>query len=219
MCEFSGKLIVWMDGELCASEAATVERHLESCAECRSRVAAYQRVSSELLTFCDATFASSARRESLPWVAAASAAGAVAALLGLFLVWPRVRVERRELHVAENVSQAASQPSPAVAETPASPLYRPPGKTGQRHFNARAKNFIVSQNTPKVSAQHGNVRSVMPNEPVFQITIPAEDMLPPGAVPDGVNFFADVAIAADGSADGLRLRPRLAGFERRTTEP
>jgi len=38
-------------------------------------------------------------------------------------------------------------------------------------------------------------------------------------VPDGVNFVADVAIATDGSAERVRLRPRLAGFERRTTEP
>lgn len=218
MCEFSGKLIAWMDGELCASEAAAVGRHLESCAECRNCAAAYKRVSSELLAFCDAAIASSARRESLPWVAAASAAGAAAAFVALLLVWPRARVERRELHVSESALQAASG-SPAVAETPASPLFRAPGKTGRRHFNAHAKNFVLGQDAANVSAQNESARFAMPDEPVFQIAIPGEDMFPPGAVPDGVNFVADVAIGADGSADRLRLRPRLAGFERSTREP
>jgi hypothetical protein len=54
---------------------------------------------------------------------------------------------------------------------------------------------------------------------MIQIAIPADEMFPPGAVPEGMHFVADVTIAADGSAEQLRLRPRLAGFERRTTQP
>ena len=37
MCDFSGKLVAWLDRELPAEEAADVERHLEACTECRSR--------------------------------------------------------------------------------------------------------------------------------------------------------------------------------------
>jgi hypothetical protein len=54
---------------------------------------------------------------------------------------------------------------------------------------------------------------------MIQIAIPADEMFPPGAVPEGMHFVADLTIAADGSAERLRLRPRLAGFERRTTLP
>jgi hypothetical protein len=60
---------------------------------------------------------------------------------------------------------------------------------------------------------------VLPDEPMIQIAIPADEMFPPGAVPEGMHFVADLTIAADGSAERLRLRPRLAGFERRTTQP
>jgi anti-sigma factor RsiW len=52
-----------------------------------------------------------------------------------------------------------------------------------------------------------NVTSWIPAEPAIQIAIPAAAMFPPGAVPDGLTFIADVTIAADGSAQRLRLRP------------
>src|SRR5712692_7286944 len=43
--------------------------------------------------------------------------------------------------------------------------------------------------------------------PEIQIAIPAEALFPPGAVPEGFQFMADVSIGADGSAQSLRLRP------------
>ena len=52
-----------------------------------------------------------------------------------------------------------------------------------------------------------NVASWTPAEPAIQIAIPAAAMFPPGAVPEGLTFIADVTIAADGSAQRLRLRP------------
>jgi hypothetical protein len=60
---------------------------------------------------------------------------------------------------------------------------------------------------------------MLADEPVIQIAIPADEMFPPGAVPEGMHFVAEVTIGADGSAEGLRLHPRLAEFERRTIEP
>ncbi len=47
MCDFSGKLIAWLDRELPAEEAAEVERHLQGCSGCRSDVDAFKRVSIE----------------------------------------------------------------------------------------------------------------------------------------------------------------------------
>jgi hypothetical protein len=44
-------------------------------------------------------------------------------------------------------------------------------------------------------------------QPEIEIAIPAEAIFPPGAVPEGFQFVADVSIGADGSAQSLRLRP------------
>jgi anti-sigma factor RsiW len=46
-------------------------------------------------------------------------------------------------------------------------------------------------------------------QPAIQIAIPAEAMFPPGAVPDGVNFTADLTISTDGSTQGLVLEPSV----------
>jgi hypothetical protein len=44
-------------------------------------------------------------------------------------------------------------------------------------------------------------------ETAIHIAIPVEAMFPPGAVPEGITFIADVSMAADGSVQGLRLQP------------
>jgi hypothetical protein len=44
-------------------------------------------------------------------------------------------------------------------------------------------------------------------EPAIQIAIPGEAMFPPGAVPEGVTYIANVSLAADGSVQGVRLQP------------
>jgi hypothetical protein len=77
---------------------------------------------------------------------------------------------------------------------------------------------VQIENAIAAPAQSQNVY-FLPDEPVVQIAIPADEMFPPGAVPEGIHFAADLTIAADGSVERLRLRPRLAGFERRTTQP
>jgi hypothetical protein len=40
----------------------------------------------------------------------------------------------------------------------------------------------------------------------IEIAIPAEAMFPPGAVPNGMNFIAELRIAPDGSVKQVRLR-------------
>ena len=45
MCEFSARLIAWLDRELEDGEMANVERHLRDCSECRSQVHAYEQAS------------------------------------------------------------------------------------------------------------------------------------------------------------------------------
>jgi hypothetical protein len=77
---------------------------------------------------------------------------------------------------------------------------------------------VQIHNTIVAAVQNQDVY-IPANEPMIQIAIPADEMFPPGAVPEGIHFAADLTIAADGSAERLRLSPRLAVFERRTTLP
>lgn len=212
MCEFSEKLVAWLDRELAAEESAEVERHLEVCAPCRSRVDTYKRVSAGFDAYCENALASSARRSTNPWTAVVAAAGAAATLAALFLLWPKTPVRQPAVQVSRQVpvastAAAASAPlscvrsAPAVRRRPSTPPAQP-----------RPKNV-------EPAASPAQNTSFAPQEPVIQISIPADDMFPPGAVPQGMHFIADVTISPDGSAERLRLRPRLAGFERSTIEP
>jgi anti-sigma factor RsiW len=210
MCEFSGKLIAWMDHELAVDETAEVERHLEACSECRGEVDRYIRVSSEFNAFCDESIATIGRHGVSRWVPVACAAGAVAALVALLLVWPRMPAEPPAFHLPE--AAVAAPPALIAKVWPAS--VRPIQRIHRRQTAAPAR----IQNTNAAHAQQENAY-IQSEEPVIQIAIPADEMFPPGTVPAGMHFVADLAIAADGSADGLRLRPRLAEFERRTTQP
>ncbi len=208
MCDFSGKLIAWLDRELPAEEAAGVERHLTGCSECRSSVDAYKRVSSEFDAYCDEAIASSTPKREVPrWVPATLGAGAVAALVAVFLALPRTH----------NVTPPAVHP-PQVAVT-ASPVIvakAVPAAVSpiQRVHRRQAVTPVSIRETNSAPAQNQNAY-FLPEEPMIQIAIPADEMFPPGAVPEGMHFVADLTIAADGSAERLRLRPRLAGFERR----
>ncbi len=54
MCDFSGRLVAWMDGELEASEAAEVERHVVACVECRECVSACETASRDFAAYYSA---------------------------------------------------------------------------------------------------------------------------------------------------------------------
>jgi hypothetical protein len=95
---------------------------------------------------------------------------------------------------------------PAVA-TPIQRVHR-------RHPPTPARNQIANS-----GAAPGQQSYTSPEETAIQIAIPADEMFPPGAVPEGMHFVADLTIAADGSAERLRLSPRLAGIERSTNQP
>jgi hypothetical protein len=211
MCELSGKLIAWLDRELSVEETAEVERHLAGCSECRSGVDAYKRVSGEFDAYCDATVASNVPREAPRWTPVAIAAGALAAFVALLLAMPRARVEAPVSHSSQ-VAMAAS-PAAAAAAVPAA--IRP---TMPRVHRRPAAPTVSVRNQDSSPLQNQN-SYFLPDGPMIQIAIPADEMFPPGAVPEGIHFVADLTIAADGSAERLSLRPRLASYERRTTHP
>jgi anti-sigma factor RsiW len=210
MCDFSGKLIAWLDHELPAEEAAEVERHLGLCSECRTNVDAFKRVSGEFDAYCDAATASSAHRGVPRWAPVAIATAAAVALVALFLAMPRKRVQPPAFHPGQVAAAGLSHGD--VTTVPSS--VRVVHGVRRRHSNTAA----TIQNA-NASVVHNQNPYSQPDEPMIQIAIPADEMFPPGAVPEGMQFVADVTIAPDGSAERMRLRPRLAGFERRTTQP
>lgn len=195
MCDDSKKLMAWLDCEFGSDEMADIKRHIEHCRECRKQLAAYEHVSVAFDAYCDALMAAKTRRRRLPrWVPVVStAAVAVAAAVLLVLPWARV--------------EPLGPPPPVKALPRAIVLETAPVPVKQ----------VPRQQVPvRVPRQTANW---LPTEPAIQISIPAESMFPPGAVPEGVNFIADLSIAADGSAEQIRLQPRLIGFERKGTQP
>ena len=199
MCELSGKLMAWLDHELESDEMAGVERHIEECAECQREVAAYREVSATFHSYCDAVMESRLRRRSSQWVPVLSAVGAVAFAVVALLVFQHRRVE--PLVPAAVVK---TLPTAAATATVVEPTSVASKTIPRRHAAPQTRREIVNW---------------APAEPAIEIAIPAESMFPPGAVPEGVTFTADLSIGADGSAQQMRLQPRLIGFERRGTQP
>lgn len=195
MCDFSGRLVAWLDRELPDGEAVEVERHVRVCAECRSRVDAYEEVSCALVAYCDAAMEARTRRALPPWVVPALASAAVAIVLFLVFVPPSAKLGAERPRVAgaspAMVVRGTVVPGTVVAGTVAETAPRPVKEVHRRH--AIAAKVIPPANWAAT-------------EPAIRIEIPVEAMFPPGAVPEGITFVADLSMAADGSVQGLRLR-------------
>src|SRR5260370_2410540 len=86
MCDVQAKLIAWLDRELSSDEAAGVERHIEGCKECRSRLAAYEQVSNTFDAYCDAVVAAKTRRRVPRWLPVLASPSLAAVLM--FLPFP-----------------------------------------------------------------------------------------------------------------------------------
>jgi hypothetical protein len=179
MCDFSGRLVAWMDRELPDNEAADVERHVRDCSECRGHVDAYEEVSHAFVAYCDAALGAKTRRKLPHWVPVLSSAAAAALLLLVF----------------QPASVKPVPVRPRVADSsPAIVIGTAPGPVKKVHRRHR----IAPMKTPNANW--------VSFEPAIQIAIPVEAMFPPGAVPEGITFIADLSIAADESVQGLRLQ-------------
>jgi anti-sigma factor RsiW len=207
MCDFSGKLMPWLDHELPANDAADVVRHLQLCLECRGRVEAYRQLSGAFDGYCDAYYdeimALRPRRKlSRRTLTVAGAAALAAAMAALFLLAPRARIRLSPVLAPAPPVQAAQAAAAPIKTIPR--LKRSKGAEQIRHASPQPQALATNW---------------LPPEPAVEIAIPADAIFPPGAVPEGVSFTADVTIAPDGSAQQIRLRPQLAEFERRSTRP
>ena len=184
MCNFSGRLVAWMDGELAENEAAEIEHTLHACAECRACVEEYEEASQGFAAYYDTTtqttLAAKPHRKLRRWVPVAAVAAAAAVIVLLALL-PRAAKQ-----APPTPQVTSSQPPMAVQPTikPLAPIHRARVAT---HRKAPAANWAMA-------------------DPAIQIAVPADSMFPPGAVPEGVNFVANLSLA-DGSVQAIRLQP------------
>jgi anti-sigma factor RsiW len=186
MCDVQGKLIGWIDRELPADQADEVERHVETCEGCRCWVATYGQVGEAFDAYCDAVMAAKAPRRGSRWVPVLPGAVVVAASV-MLLAFLRTRVEPPPIVAPTVASASVPNPVPAPAAEPA-----PRKATIRRHRAA-----------PRVQERGTEMQAM---DTAIEIAIPAEAMFPPGAVPNGINFIAELRIAPDGSVKQVRLR-------------
>lgn len=183
MCDIQAKLIAWLDRELSPDESAGVKHHIEGCKECRSRLAAYERMSETFDFYCDAVVAAKTRRRVARWVPVF--ASVVAAALVIFLAFPRTRFEPPAVLIPALTPASVALPAPPGVDSA-------PRKTIHRRY-------------PSAPVQQQAAKR-QPMETAVQIAIPADAMFPPGAMPKGLNFIAELSIAPDGSVEQVRLR-------------
>ena len=187
MCDVQGKLIAWLDRELPTAEVSEVERHIEQCRECQRWVATYGHVSETFDAYCDAVMAAKESRRVSRWAPVLASILVAASIMLLVLL--RERVEPAPVLAPTVVSASAPVPAPSLAAVPG-----PRKPTMRRHHMVQA------------SRVEERFTQGQPMDTAIQIAIPAEAMFPPGAMPAGVNFIADLRIAPDGSVQQVRLR-------------
>lgn len=184
MCDLSGKLVAWLDQELPEAEALDVHHHLSACPECRIRLEEYKKVTVALAAYSERL---AGEREShlVPrWAPLIAAAVVMAVLLLAF--------SRAPIASPPRLTPAIAAAPTVVAAARALPIR----KTGRPHALLPKRK----------QAANLSVR-LSPEEPSIEIAIPAEAMFPPGALPEGLSFIAELRISADGAAQQLRLRP------------
>jgi putative zinc finger protein len=183
MCEFSSKLIAWLDNELPEAAAAAMDHHVAVCRECREQAGAFREVSHAFAVYARAVPPVPAHLPST-WLLVPSAIAA--ALLAVLLLWPG-----RFTNTKPDIQPRAEAQPPLPVVVP-----------------RKAARAIVTVRPPRIP-RRAQTQAVAwtPAEPTIQIMIPADALFPPGAFPEGFGFVADLKLAADGSPGALALRP------------
>ena len=204
MCNLSGKLIAWLDHELPENEATHVERHVKGCAECRSTVHAYEEAGNLFDAYCEVVMESQAHRKHPVWMPALAGAALIAVAVAVLLAFLPIATKRP--------TPIEQLPVPALSAAPATSVLNVGATSGrssqQKHAGVRAHNSArAMEPSPAGNSGQGEDANWMVMGQNIQIAIPADAVFPPGVVPEGVNFIADLSIAADGSAERIYLRP------------
>ncbi len=213
MCEFSQRLIAWLDHELPVEEALKVELHLDACAECGRDLRTYEQLSSTIDAYCDAAMESGAPRSEPRWKPALLGAGAVAAVLALVLVSPQGRVRKSPANATLAAAPASASRVAAEVRVPLNSAIPSAARSSFR-TSVESTGLPKQENLSSITAREKTAFSAAAlgadwrsPEPAIQITIPADAVLPPGAAPEGVSFVAEVSIAPDGSAQQIVVQP------------
>jgi anti-sigma factor RsiW len=183
MCNVQAKLVAWLDRELSPEETAAVDRHIKECQECRGRLATYKKASETFDLYCEVLGVEKTRPAVSSWVAVL--ASAVVAAVVMFLAFPQRRVE----------------PQPGLAPmlvATSVPIFKPHAAETAPRKSIRRRHAVPPVQERPVKWQ--------PTETAVQIAIPADAVFPPGAMPKGMNFIAELSIAPDGSIQEVRLR-------------
>jgi anti-sigma factor RsiW len=184
MCDYSERLIAWMDGELPEHQGFAIEQHTSACAACQRRVAAYKEASLGFAEYYRAVTNRPAAVKVRPrvprWVPVIAGAAAAVVLVLALLPRPVNSVPLAPLPIAVGPGIAQVSPPTSVAQVE--------HRQTNTKRKARSATWVMS-------------------EPAIQIAIPADAMFPPGAVPEGVNYVASLSLAADGSVQGIQLQP------------
>jgi|SRR5580698_1077945 hypothetical protein len=164
MCDFSGKLIAWIDRELAEAEAIQVGWHVRQCAECRRAVSSYQEISDAFLDCYSGAMPAQRTRIHRIW---APVAGGIAASIML----AAVLAHHPGLEPLPALPPATHAPAIAFEKTPARMVV----------VHARRQPRPEPIRTQWVA-----------EEQTVQVALPADALFPPGAVPAGFSFIADV---------------------------
>lgn len=202
MCKYAKCLIAWMDGELGESESAEVEQHVQACAACRECVASYEAASREFASYYEATTKACPvlrSRKISRWVPVAAAVAAVAAMLAIAFVVRASKEVPTVHHVAAVQAPVATSP---VIETTAQASQ----PAARDHYPPYLQKQAIGVGHPRRAAKpKGTKTEWAMAEPAIQIAIPADAMFPPGAVPEGVTYIANVSLGGDGRVQGVQL--------------
>jgi anti-sigma factor RsiW len=212
MCDFSEKLIAWLDGELSQEEAARIKQHLPGCEECAANVGRYCNASRAFKACCDTVWAAQLQRKRRRWAPVLTGAIAAATALALMLLThsrsrtaPPALPSRLAAAPAITARQAAL---PIGGQAVPASIVRVNRRQGRPEPRVPANPTAQFQDANWQRAEHS-----------IRIAIPVDAVLPPGAAPEGMAFVGDVRFAADGTPQALVLQPELVSFERRTNQP
>ncbi len=184
MCEFSRNLISWLDKELDSEEAVRMDQHVAACRQCQKLAGVYQEASRAFGLFAEGIDTRAAKPARKRTAMALLAGGLAAAVIAGLLVMPRHPVD------AQPRIEVFTPPAPAAA------------------LQAQPVPSIAVASRPRaVRRMPQPAQTWMPAQPTIQISIPSDALFPPGAVPEGFAFAADLRLAADGSPAELALRP------------
>lgn len=221
MCEFAEKLIACLDRELPEEDSVIVEQHVLGCAECRREVEIYRTLNEMIDRYCEAAIlaAPEKRERARLRVRRAVFRGTAAIAASVLLVFLATPV-RRFLWIDSPAANAVPAITLNRAAIPSIALEKTPMvQTAAAQAPRPTPKPPLSHQAGLVSTSRKRNESLWPDQAPVYIAIPADALFPPGALPEGVGFVADVNLRPDGSAQRLRLQPQLVGLQRRGARP